>query len=167
MATATETLKNFVDGELVDAAGGRTSAVINPSTGEEIARAPDSSAEDVDRAVKAAKAAFESWGRTTPAERATALLKLADLVEEHADELAELESANAGKPLAAVKEDELGTIADHLRFFAGAARVPEGKASGEYLEGYTSMIRREPVGVAGQITPWNYPLMMAIWKIGP
>ena len=167
MATATETLKNFVDGELVDAADGRTSAVINPSTGEKIAQAPDSGAEDVDRAVKAANTAFETWGRTTPAERATALLALADLIEEHADELAELESANAGKPLAAVREDELGTMADHLRFFAGAARMPEGKASGEYLEGYTSMIRREPVGVAGQIAPWNYPLMMAIWKIGP
>ncbi len=167
MATATETLKNFVDGELVDAADGRTSAVINPSTGEKIAQAPDSGAEDVDRAVKAANRAFETWGRTTPAERATALLGLADLIEEHGDELAELESANAGKPLAAVKEDELGTMADHLRFFAGAARMPEGKASGEYLEGYTSMIRREPVGVAGQIAPWNYPLMMAIWKIGP
>ncbi len=167
VATATETLKNFVDGELVDPADGRTSAVINPATGEEIAQAPDSGAEDVDRAVKAANRAFESWGRTTPAERATALLALADLIEEHGDELAELESANAGKPLAAVKEDEIGTMADHFRFFAGAARLPEGKAAGEYLEGYTSMIRREPVGVAGQICPWNYPLMMAVWKIGP
>ena len=167
MATATDTLKNFVDGEFVDPAEGRTSAVVNPSTGEEIAQAPDSTAEDVDRAVKAARRAFETWGRTTPAERATALLKLADAIEEHGDEIAELESANAGKPLQAFKDDELPAMVDNLRFFAGAARNLEGKATGEYLEGYTSMIRREPVGVVGQISPRNYPMMMAIWKIGP
>ncbi len=167
MATATDTLKNFVDGEFVDPAEGRTSAVVNPSTGEEIAQAPDSTAEDVDRAVKAAQRAFETWGRTTPGERATALLKLADAIEEHGDEIAELESANAGKPLQAFKDDELPAMVDNLRFFAGAARNLEGKATGEYLEGYTSMIRREPAGVAGQIAPWNYPLMMAVWKIGP
>jgi betaine-aldehyde dehydrogenase len=167
MATATETLKNFVDGEFVDPAEGRTSAVINPATGEEIAQAPDSTAEDVDRAVKAARTAFETWGTTTPAERATALLKLADAIEENADEIAELESANAGKPLQAFKDDEIPAMVDNLRFFAGAARCMEGKSSGEYLEGYTSIIRREPVGVAGQIAPWNYPLMMAVWKIGP
>jgi betaine-aldehyde dehydrogenase len=167
MATATETLKNFVDGEFVDPAEGRTSAVINPATGEEIARAPDSTAEDVDRAVKAARTAFETWGTSTPAERATALLKIADAIEENADEIAELESANAGKPLQAFKDDEIPAMVDNLRFFAGAARCMEGKSSGEYLEGYTSIIRREPVGVAGQIAPWNYPLMMAVWKIGP
>jgi betaine-aldehyde dehydrogenase len=167
MATATETLKNFVDGEFVDPAEGRTSAVINPSTGEEIAQAPDSTAEDVDRAVKAARKAFETWGTTTPGERATALLKIADAIEENADEIAELESANAGKPLQAFKDDEIPAMVDNLRFFAGAARCLEGKSAGEYLEGYTSIIRREPVGVAGQIAPWNYPLMMAVWKIGP
>jgi betaine-aldehyde dehydrogenase len=168
MATATQTFKNFIDGEWVDAAEGRTDAVINPSTGEEIAQAPSSTTEDVDRAVKAARAAFEDgWGTTTPAERSLALLHLADAVEEHADEIAELESANAGKPLQTFKDDEVPAMVDNLRFFAGAARCMEGKAAGEYLEGYTSIIRREPVGVVGQIAPWNYPIMMAVWKIGP
>jgi betaine-aldehyde dehydrogenase len=167
MATATRTLQNFVDGEFVDPAEGRTSAVINPATGEEIAQAPDSTAADVDRAVKAARAAFDSWSRTIPGERAQMILKLADAIEENADEISELESANAGKPLQAFKDDEIPAMVDNLRFFAGAARCLEGKASGEYLEGYTSMIRREAVGVVGQIAPWNYPLMMAIWKIGP
>jgi betaine-aldehyde dehydrogenase len=168
MATATQTFKNFIDGEWVDAAEGRTDPVVNPATGEEIAQAPSSTQEDVDRAVKAARAAFEGgWGTTTPAERALALLRLADAVEEHADEIAELESANAGKPLQAFKDDEVPAMVDNLRFFAGAARCMEGKAAGEYLEGYTSIIRREPVGVIGQIAPWNYPIMMAVWKIGP
>jgi betaine-aldehyde dehydrogenase len=167
MATATETLKNFIDGEFVDTAEGRTSAVVNPSTGDEIAQAPDSTQEDVDRAVRAARAAFDGWSRATPGERSTALLRLADRIEEHADEIAELESANAGKPLQAVKDDEIPVMADNLRFFAGAARVLEGKSAGEYVAGHTSIIRREPVGVAGQIAPWNYPLMMAVWKIGP
>ena len=117
--------------------------------------------------MKAARAAFTSWGDTTPAERSLALLRLADKLEEHADEIAELESANAGKPLQAFKDDEIPFMVDNLRFFAGAARTMEGKPAGEYLEGYTSMIRREPVGVIGQIAPWNYPLMMAVWKIGP
>ncbi|MEA2285592.1 MAG: betaine-aldehyde dehydrogenase, partial [Solirubrobacteraceae bacterium] len=165
--TATDTLRNFIDGEFVDTAVGRTSGVVNPSTGEEIAQAPDSTQEDVDRAVRAARAAFDGWSRATPGERSTALLKLADRIEEHADEIAELESANAGKPLQAVKDDEIPVMADNLRFFAGAARVLEGKSAGEYVEGHTSIIRREPVGVAGQIAPWNYPLMMAVWKIGP
>jgi betaine-aldehyde dehydrogenase len=168
MATATVTkLKNFIDGQLVDPAEGATEEVVNPATGEAIAEAPLSTAEDVDRAVAAAKKAFETWSVTIPAERSTALLKLADVIEEHADEIAELESADAGKPRKAVAEDEVPVMADNLRFFAGAARCMEGRASGEYLEGHTSIIRREPVGVVGQITPWNYPLMMAIWKIGP
>jgi betaine-aldehyde dehydrogenase len=167
MATATETLKNFIDGEFVDPADGRTSAVINPATGEEIAQAPDSTPEDIDRAVRAARAAFDSWSRTTPGERAAMLFKLADKIEEHGDELAELESANAGKPLQFVKDDEVTSMADNLRFFGGAARVLEGKSAGEYAAGRTSIIRREPVGVAGQIAPWNYPMMMAVWKIGP
>ncbi|WP_320668851.1 gamma-aminobutyraldehyde dehydrogenase [Patulibacter defluvii] len=161
------TLRNFIDGEFVDAASGETLAVVDPSTGQEYARAAASGREDVDRAVAAATRAFESWSRTTPGERALALLKLADRIEEHADELAAIESRDAGKPLQAVKDDEIGAMADNLRFFAGAARCMEGKASGEYLEGLTSIIRREPVGVVGQIAPWNYPMMMAVWKIGP
>ena len=168
MATATGTrLQNFVDGEFVDPAEGQTEPVLNPATAEQIAEAPLSTEQDVNRAVEAAKRAFGSWGVTTPAERALALLKLADRIEAQADELADLESANAGKPRRAFLDDEVPPMADQLRFFAGAARNMEGKAAGEYLEGYTSMIRREPIGVVGQITPWNYPLMMAVWKIGP
>ncbi len=168
MATATRTkLQNFIDGEFVDAAEGATDPVLNPANGEEIAQMPLSTEEDVNRAVAAARAAFESWGFTTPAERSLALLRLADRIEEHAEELADLEAADAGKPRSAVIEDEVPVMADNLRFFAGAARTMEGKAAGEYLEGYTSMIRREPIGVVGQVTPWNYPMMMAIWKIGP
>ncbi len=167
MATATQTLQNFIDGEFVAPAEGRTEPVLNPATAEEIAQAPASTATDVDRAVRAARAAFASWGDATPAERSLALLRLADKLEENAEEIAELESANAGKPLQAFKDDEIPFMVDNLRFFAGAARTMEGKPAGEYLEGYTSMIRREPVGVIGQIAPWNYPLMMAVWKIGP
>src|SRR5688500_18037463 len=168
MATATKTkLQNFIDGEFVDAADGATEEVTNPANGEAIAEMPLSTAEDVNRAVAAAKRAFGEWSVTPPGERATALLKLADLLEEHADELADLEAADAGKPRAAFLEDEMPFLCDNLRFFAGAARLPEGQASGEYIAGHTSIIRREPVGPVGQITPWNYPLMMAIWKIGP
>jgi betaine-aldehyde dehydrogenase len=168
MATATQTFKNFIDGESVDAAEGQTDAVLNPATGEEIAQAASSTQEDVERAVKAARTAFDAgWSTSTPGERALAILKLADALEERADEIAELESANAGKPIEAFKADEVPAMVDNLRFFAGAARCMEGKATGEYLEGYTSMIRREPVGVIGQIAPWNYPIMMAVWKIGP
>ncbi len=167
-AVATSNLKNLIDGELVDAADGQTSPVINPSTGEEIGQAPASSQADVDRAVAAARKAYDGgWSTSTPGERALALLRLADAIEERADEFAALESENAGKPLAAVRDDEVGAMADQIRFFAGAARCMEGKAAGEYLAGYTSMIRREPVGVVGQIAPWNYPMMMAAWKIGP
>ncbi len=165
--TGAKTFNNFIDGEAVPAAEGRTSDVLNPADGKVMASAPDSTGEDVERAVKAARAAFDGWSNATPATRAEALLKLADAIEEHADELAELEARNAGKPLQAVKDDELPAMPDQLRFFAGAARNLEGKAAGEYLEGYTSWVRREAVGVVGQIAPWNYPLMMAIWKIGP
>src|SRR2546421_3101633 len=165
--TTTSTLKNFIDGEFVDPLEGETEPVVNPATGEVIAHAPLSSAADVDRAVKAARAAFEGWATTTPGERARALLKLADAIEEHADELSELEADNAGKPINAFREDEIPFMVDNLRFFAGAARNLEGRAAGEYLGGYTSIIRREAVGVVGQIAPWNYPLMMAVWKIGP
>jgi betaine-aldehyde dehydrogenase len=165
--TVTAPLRNFIDGEFVEAAEGATTPVLNPATGEEIAQAPGSTQADVDRAVKAARAAFPGWAATTPGERALALLRLADAIEQRADEIAELESDNAGKPLQAVKDDEIPFMVDNLRFFAGAARCLEGKSAGEYVEGYTSIIRREPVGVIGQIAPWNYPLMMAIWKIGP
>jgi betaine-aldehyde dehydrogenase len=168
MATATLTrLRNFIDGDFVDPAEGQTEQVLNPGSGEAIAEAPLSTAEDVDRAVAAARRAFDGWAATTPGERALALLKLADAIEQHSDEIADLESANAGKPRKAFVEDEIPFMIDNLRFFAGAGRCLEGRASGEYTEGYTSIIRREPVGVIGQITPWNYPLMMAVWKIGP
>jgi betaine-aldehyde dehydrogenase len=167
MATETPiTLENFICGEPVTSEGERE-AILNPATGEELARASKSTAQDVDRAVGAARAAFPSWSTTTPAQRAATLLALADLIDEHATEIARLEALNAGKPIAAVTNDELPVMADNLRFFAGAARCLEGRAAGEYMEGYTSFTRREPVGVIGQITPWNYPLMMAIWKIGP
>jgi betaine-aldehyde dehydrogenase len=166
MASTTETLSNFIDGESV-ASSGETEAILNPATGEEIARAPISSPEEVDRAVKAARGAFDGWSGTTPAQRAQALLALADLVEEHGDEIARMEALNAGKSIEAVANDEIPVMADNLRFFAGAARCLEGRAAGEYMEGYTSFTRREAVGVIGQVTPWNYPLMMAIWKFGP
>jgi betaine-aldehyde dehydrogenase len=167
MATAITTLKNFIDGEFVDPADGQTEPILNPATGEAIAEAPMSTAADVDHAVKAARTEFAGWSTTTPGERALALLKLADAIEEHADELSELESDNAGKPINAFRDDEIPFMADNLRFFAGAARCMEGRAAGEYVSGYTSIIRREAVGVIGQIAPWNYPLMMAVWKIGP
>ena len=168
MATTTRTkLQNFIDGELVDAAGGATEEVTNPANGEVIAEMPLSTEEDVNRAVAAAKRAFEGWARTTPGQRAASINKLADLLAEHAEELSDLEAADAGKPRNTFHEDEMPFMVDNLRFFAGAGRVMEGKASGEFVENRTSIIRREPIGVVGQITPWNYPLMMAIWKIGP
>jgi betaine-aldehyde dehydrogenase len=166
MTSTLSTLRNFIDGESL-ASDGETEPILNPATGEEIALAANSTPEDVDRAVTAARAAFETYSRSTPAERSQLLLKLADLVEEHGEELARLEALNAGKPIANVQSDEIPAMADNLRFFAGAARCLEGRAAGEYMEGYTSYTRREPVGVIGQVTPWNYPLMMAIWKFGP
>jgi betaine-aldehyde dehydrogenase len=166
MATTTDTLENFIAGESV-AGAGDTMAVFNPATGAECWRAPVSTTAEVDRAVKAARGAFPGWSQATPAERAAALLALADVIEDNAEEIARLEALNAGKPLAAVAGDELPVMADNLRFFAGAARCLEGRAAGEYMSGYTSFTRREAVGVIGQVTPWNYPLMMAIWKIAP
>jgi betaine-aldehyde dehydrogenase len=169
MATVAKTkLKNFIGGEAVDPAEGGAEEVVNPATGEAIAEAPLSTKVDVDRAVAAAKKAFDGgWATTPPNERAAALLKIADLIEARGEEIADLESADAGKPRSAVMEDEIPAMADQLRFFAGAARCLEGRAAGEYMEGHTSFVRREPIGVVGQITPWNYPLMMAVWKIGP
>jgi 1-pyrroline dehydrogenase len=166
VAVAISQTKNFVGGEWVDAADGATMEVLNPATGETIAAVPRGSATDVDRAVEAAKRSLPEWLETTPGERAEALLRLAAIIEEHAEELARLESLQTGKPLE-VARAEPPVMVDNLRFFAGAARCLEGKATDEYMRGYTSMIRREPVGIAGQIAPWNYPLMMAIWKIGP
>jgi len=166
MSVTISSYKNFVGGEWVDSASGETMEVLNPATGETIAEVPRGTGEDVERAVAAAKQALPEWLETTPGERAEVLLKLADLIEEHAEELAQLESTNVGKPLPAAR-DEMPVSSDNLRFFAGAARTLEGKATGEYMRGYTSMLRREPLGIVAGITPWNYPLMMAIWKIAP
>jgi 1-pyrroline dehydrogenase len=166
MSVAVSQHKNFVGGEWVDSAGGETMEVVNPSTGEVIAEVASSTAEDADRAVQAAKTALPEWLETTPGERAELLFKLADLIDENADELAALESKNVGKPLSYAK-DEMPVAADNIRFFAGAARVLEGRAAGEYMRGYTSMLRREPIGVVAGIAPWNYPLMMAVWKLAP
>jgi betaine-aldehyde dehydrogenase len=163
----TQNFRNVVNGELVDAASGETYDVINPATGQVYATAPASSAEDVDRAMKAAEAAFESWGETTPAERQVALLKMADALEQRSAEFVKAECENTGKPIHLTEEEELPPSVDELRFFAGAARLLEGKSAGEYLKDHTSFVRREPIGVVGQVTPWNYPLMMAIWKIAP
>ena len=146
---------------------GETYDVIDPTTGEVYATAPMSSAEDVDRAYAAAAEAFESWGDTTPKDRATALLKIADAIEARVDEINAVECKDTGKPLGLTMSEEMPYASDHFRFFAGAARVLEGKSAGEYMEDHTSWIRREPIGVVGQVTPWNYPLMMMIWKIAP
>jgi 1-pyrroline dehydrogenase len=166
MSTVTTTIDNFIGGAAAPPAGGRCEDILSPANSELIARAPMSDAADVDRAVDAAADAFEGWSQVTPGERALALLRIADALEERAEELIALESLNVGKPIAAMR-DEIPFIVDNLRFFAGAARCLEGRAAGEYMTGYTSMLRREPLGVIGQIAPWNYPLMMAIWKIGP
>ncbi len=166
MSVAVSQHKNFIGGEWVESAGGETMEVLNPATGETIAEVPASTAEDADRAVQAAKAALPEWLETTPRERCEMLLKLADTIEENADDLAALESQNVGKPLGAAR-DELPEMADQLRFFAGAARVLEGRSTGEYMRGYTSMLRREPLGIVVGIAPWNYPLMMAVWKLAP
>jgi len=166
MSATTTAYKNLVGGEWVDAASGETMDVINPATGETIADVPRCSAEDVDRAVTAANTALPAWLDATPKERSELLHKLADVLDANAEELAQLESLNVGKPLMASR-DEMPFSADNLRFFAGAARNLEGKSAGEYITGYTSMIRREPLGIVAGICPWNYPLMMAIWKLGP
>jgi betaine-aldehyde dehydrogenase len=160
-------LQNFVDGQFVGGAGGEYLDVINPSTGEVYATAPLSGPEDIDAAMQAAKRAFGEWGRTTPSERMNALLKMADAVESHADELVAVEHENTGKPVGLTTSEEIPPMVDQIRFFAGAARMLEGKATGEYLRGYSSSIRREPLGVVGSVAPWNYPMMMAVWKFAP
>ncbi len=166
VAERVKTYQQFINNEWVDSASGETIEVENPADEQVIARVQASGAEDVDRAANAAEAAFETWGKTTPQERSLALLKLADAIEARGDEIGRLESKNAGKPVAAAI-DEIPVMVDNLRFFAGAARLLEGKAANEYMEGHTSFIRREPVGVVASIAPWNYPIMMAGWKIGP
>jgi betaine-aldehyde dehydrogenase len=162
-----EQLVNFVDGRLVGGSDGRTSDVVDPCTGEVYAQAPLSTDADVDAAMRAAARAFETWRDTTPAERQLALLKMADAVETRADELVAVECRNTGKPLAVTHSEEMPPLVDEFRFFAGAARALEGKSAGEYMAGHTSYVRREPIGVCAQITPWNYPMMMAVWKFAP
>jgi aminobutyraldehyde dehydrogenase len=165
MATVTGH-KNFVGGEWVEAVEGGTMEVLNPATGATIAEVPSGTAADVDRAVEAAARAWPEWLDSTPAERAELLLRLADILDANTEELAEIDSRNVGKPLGYAR-DEMPVCSDNLRFFAGAARVLEGRSAGEYMKGYTSMIRREPLGIVGGIAPWNYPLMMAVWKLAP
>ena len=160
-------LLNFIGGSPQEAASGRRSVVTSPGDGREIATVPDSGAEDVGQAVVAAQRAFKTWSQTTPRQRQAALLALADILQAHDNELAELEALDAGKPIIVVRPEELEHGLDNLRFFAGAARLLEGRAAGEYMPGRTSWTRREPVGVVGGIAPWNYPILMALWKVGP
>jgi betaine-aldehyde dehydrogenase len=165
--TVTTEISNFIHGERVAAADGRTSDLVDPSTGEKYATAALSNEADVDAAFKAAERAFESWRETTPSERQRALLRIADAFEERADELVEVESRNTGKPRQLTLEEEVPPMCDQIRFFAGAARVLEGRSAGEYMENHTSFVRREPIGVCAAVTPWNYPAMMAVWKWAP
>ena len=166
MSVTVARYQNFVGGEWLDAVEGETVEVINPATGETIAEVPNGTQADVDRAVAAAGKAWPEWRETTPGERAEVLLKVADLIDEHAEELVQIESQNVGKPVA-IARDEPPVCADNIRFFAGAARLLEGRSAGEYMQGYTSFVRREPIGIVGQVAPWNYPLMMAVWKFAP
>jgi len=160
-------LKNFVNGQEVPASSGETSDVINPANAETYAKAAISNANDVDSAYKAAQKAFEEWSQTTPSERQLALFRIADALEAHAEEAADIESENTGKPRSTLVEYEIMPSIDQIRFFAGAARNLEGRATAEYAKDHTSSIRREPIGVIGQVTPWNYPLNMATWKFAP
>ena len=165
--TQPRTLRNFIGGEYVDATGDASIDLVNPATGQVVAHAPVSTQADVDAAYASAEAGFAEWSEATPGERQSALLKFADALEARADDLIRLEGENTGKPHALTATEEVPVMCDQLRFFAGAARVLEGRASAEYMKGHTSWIRREPIGVVGQVTPWNYPMMMATWKIGP
>ncbi len=161
------TVKNFIDGALVDSVSGATMPLVDPSTGEKYGTAPVSNSQDIDTAYAAAARAFTDWKRTTPADRQKALLGFADDIENAADELVAAEGRNTGKPNHVTRAEEIPPMVDQIRFFAGAARILEGKSAGEYMAGHTSWIRREPVGVIGQVAPWNYPMMMAIWKFCP
>ena len=158
------TFTNIVDGEAVASASGETYEVLDPTTGEVYAHAPLSGEEDVARAYAAAEDAFETWGNTTPQDRAGAMLKIAEAIEERIEEINAVECKDTGKPLGLTMGEEMPYASDHFRFFAGAARVLEGKSAGEYMSDHTSWVRREPIGVVGQVTPWNYPLLMMIWN---
>ncbi|MDT4932642.1 MAG: betaine-aldehyde dehydrogenase [Pseudonocardiales bacterium] len=167
MAASNRNVQNFIDGKLVDAADGRRTDLVDPSTGEVFGSAPLSGPADVDAAYRAASSAFETWRDSTPSERQRALLKFADAMEERAEEILAAECQNTGKPIELTRTEEIPPALDQIRFFAGAARMLEGRSAGEYLAGHTSYIRREPVGVVGQVAPWNYPMMMAVWKFAP
>ena len=162
-----KTLQNFVNGKKVSATSEKVQDLINPATGEVFAKAPVSNAADVDKAMKAAASAFEIWKESTPGERQKAINKIADAIEARSEELIGIESENTGKPIAVTRAEEIGPMLDQIRFFAGAARNLEGKSAAEYFKGHTSFIRREPIGVCAQVTPWNYPMMMAVWKWAP
>jgi betaine-aldehyde dehydrogenase len=164
---ADQTFKNVINGELVDGASGETYDILDPTTGSVYAQAPRSGADDVDRAYAAAGAAFETWGQTTPKDRGNALLGIAGAIESRIEEINAVECKDTGKPLGLTMSEEMPYASDHFKFFAGAARLLEGRSAGEYLDDHTSWVRREPIGVVGQVTPWNYPLMMMIWKIAP
>jgi len=166
-AVGSVVLRNFVNGEYVAAASGQTSQVVDPSTGEPYAQAPVSGPADVEAALRAAAGAFDGWRDSTPGERSLALLRMADVVQARADEIVAAECRNTGKPVGITMAEEIPPLVDELRFFAGAARVLQGTSAGEYLAGHTSVLRREPVGVCAQVTPWNYPMMMAVWKFAP
>ena len=160
-------LQNFIDGGYLASAADSAFDIIDPATEEVYGSSPISNAADVDRAYQAASAAFERWGESTPAERQLALFRIADAVEARAEEFADVESKDTGKPRASLVDDEIMLSVDQIRFFAGAARNLEGKSAGEYMKDHTSFVRREPIGVVGQVTPWNYPLNMAVWKFAP
>ena len=162
-----KTLQNFVNGKKVSASSDKVQDLINPATGQVFAKAPVSNAADVDKAMQAAASAFEIWKESTPGERQKAINKIADAIEARSEELIGIESENTGKPLAVTRAEEIGPMLDQIRFFAGAARNLEGKSAAEYFKGHTSFIRREPIGVCAQVTPWNYPMMMAVWKWAP
>jgi betaine-aldehyde dehydrogenase len=164
---ADQTFKNVINGELVDSVSGETYDIVDPTTGGVYAQAPMSGAEDVDRAYAAAATAFESWGQTTPQDRGNAMLKIAQAIEDRVEEINAVECKDTGKPLGLTMSEEMPYASDHFKFFAGAARLLEGRSAGEYMADHTSFVRREPIGVVGQVTPWNYPLMMMIWKIAP
>ena len=168
MSTTLRRHEMFIGGEWTPGAGGDAQEIVNPATGKVIAHVPKGTQEDVDRAVTAARKAFDGgWSDSTPRDRSERMLELAEAIEANGDEFARIESENVGKPLGATKSEEIPPIVDCFRFFAGAARLLEGRATGEYMQGFTSMVRREPLGVVGSIAPWNYPLMMAAWKLGP
>src|SRR6266511_1323308 len=164
---ADRVLRNFVGGRSVDVADGRTAPLINPSTGEVFAEAPLSGEPDVDAAMQAAQQAFDGWRDATPSTRSRALLQIADALEARAEEFIAAESENTGKPLALTRSEEIPPMVDQIRFFAGAARILEGRSAGEYMTDHTSMVRREPIGVCAQVAPWNYPMMMADWAFAP